>query len=91
MKSWGAPFEYHVLLLVMFANKQSCRDKEGCIDWPLFVKAPINHRNQAKTPTIIEVYLSQNPTNGNTRFLRGVPIDGLKRVERFMSYPFRKL
>ena len=47
VRSRGTPFKYHVLLLVKFGNKQSCRDKEGCIVWPLFVIAPLNRRNQA--------------------------------------------
>ena len=32
------------------------------------------------TPTIIELFLSQNHTNGNTWFLRGVPIGGTQKA-----------
>ena len=32
------------------------------------------------TPSIIELFLSQNHTNSKTGFLRGVPIDGTQKA-----------
>ena len=67
-------FEYHILLLVKFGNKQSFRDMEGFIVWPVLGITPLNCQTKLTT-SIIELVLSQNDTNGNTSFLKRVPID----------------
>ncbi len=47
VRSRGTPFKYHISLLVKFWNKQSCRDKEGCIVWLVLDITPLNRRNKA--------------------------------------------
>jgi hypothetical protein len=44
--------------------------------WPLKLQTA----KTMPTPTFVELFVSQKLTNGNTRFLKGVPIDGNQKA-----------
>ena len=62
-----------------FWNLQSFRNKEVGKVWPVLTIARTK-RQTMPTPTFLELFLSQNDPNGNTRFLKGVPIDETRKA-----------
>jgi hypothetical protein len=87
--SSGTPFKFHVLLLVKFWNLQSCRKRElarFCTFWSLHIQTA----QTMPTPTSIELFLCQNPVNGETWFLKCVAIDGTQIVPVVCDLSFSK-
>ena len=90
MKSSGSPFKYLILLLFKFGNLQSCRNEEIRKVWPVLAIGTPNSQNHAK-PTFFELFLTQNPSDSETRFLKGVAIDGTRKTRAIYDLSFSEV
>jgi hypothetical protein len=57
-----------------------------CPFWPLHLETA----QTIPTPTFIELFSGQNPINGETWFLKGVPIYGTQKIRVVRDFSFSK-